>query len=92
MWIGCKNGHIVTNAAEPARDRPYVRRIDIRKEDRERFVSFLSTIPRECLVSRIKVETDTHYRYFVKLKKQELLYVELAFKVVVKKIKKRKKS
>lgn len=77
---------------EPVRDRPYMRHIHVRKEDRERFMDFLGTIPRTKFVTRISVQNDSHILYHVKLKKQELLYVELAFKVVVKKSKARKKS
>lgn len=73
------------------RDRPYVRLIHIRKEDRERFLDFLSTIPRDTVLFRIGGEDGNHLLYNAKLKKQELLYIELAFKVVVKKPKKCKK-
>lgn len=79
------------NDAEDTRDRPYVRHIYVRVEDRDRFLAFLNTIPRNKFINRIKVE-NTHILYHLKLKKQELLYVELAFKVVVKKPARKKKK
>jgi hypothetical protein len=80
----------MTNSTEQSRDRAFMRHVQVRKEDRERFMDFLATIPRERFINRVKVENDTHILYHVKLKKQELLYVELAFNVVVKKSRQRK--
>jgi len=74
------------------RDRAYMRHIHVRKEDYERFMEFIQTIPREKMINKIRVENTTHFLIHVKLKKQELLFVELAFKVVVKKSKARKKK
>jgi len=81
----------MTNSTEQSRDRAFMRHVKVRKEDRERFIDFLATIPRERLLDHVKVENDTHILYHVKLKKQELLYVELAFKVDMKKSRQRKK-
>lgn len=80
------------NNEEPVRDRAYMRHIHVRKEDYTRFMEFISTIPREKMINKIRVETTTHFLIHAKLKKQELLYVQLAFKVVVKKSKARKKK
>lgn len=74
-----------------SRDRPYTRLIHVRKEDNARFITFIDSIPRDTVLFRIGGDAGNHLLYSARLKKQELLYVELAFKVKVKRPKKRKK-
>jgi hypothetical protein len=75
---------------EPVCGRAYIRHIHIKREDRERFADFLETISKERFINCFEAENNTHILYYVRLKKQELLYVKLAFKAIVKKQRKKK--
>lgn len=84
----------MTGSVEQPRDRAYARSITIQEIDNRRFLSFVDTLPADRLISKSKFTkgTEVHYHYLLKLKSQELLYIELAFKSTVKKNKKRKKK
>lgn len=77
---------------EYTRDRAFTRNVYIDSKDRNRFDEFLLTIPRHKIITNIKIEGRSIIVYTLKLKKQELLYIELAFNAVIKKPKARKKK
>ena len=75
-----------------ARDRAFVRHIYVLREDKVRFTEYLKTFPPSRFVLPIKDEGGKHIHFCLRIKKQELLFIELAFKLVVKKPRVRKKK
>jgi len=82
---------MLKNNEEQTRDRAFIRQVKIRLEDNARFCEFLDTLPENRLFSNFTTAGNFLF-YNVKLKKQELLYIELAFKLDVKKHRKSKKA
>lgn len=71
----------MTNS-EQNRDRAYVRHVHIKHEDRDRFYEYLSTINRPKFITRVRTQGTIHI-FHLKIKRQEELYIELAFDVTI---------
>lgn len=74
--------------SEKKRNRAYVRYVHIHKDDVDRFSAFLKTVPCDRIIPPIHIKLDTHI-FKLKLKKEEELYIELAFNANIKKAKAR---
>ena len=66
------------------RDRAYMRHVHIKKEDTFRLDEYLETIDRPKLVTKVRGKGDDRI-FHVRIKREEELYIGLAFKAVIKK-------
>lgn len=67
------------------RDRAYVRIITFDRKDRQRFEEFIQTLPPGRLMDNIVESGGNQCLVCIRLKKEELLFVELSFNISVRK-------